>query len=211
MKTRILKIGALSMGLLSASLALAGDRMVLVYGGENADFANLRRFALATLAGEPVPSGVRVVQVEGTRTLSAEHSPQAGTRAFFLADGGGFSFDGFSPNGASVQLRVLGSEPEEALAKEMPAVEPLLRAYGNALGKTSLEAGVLRMDYTQAKAGRVQVEALGVNGKVLGRAAWEGEPGRHGRSLLVLAAKNQVVFLRWKAGDQRMTRKIIAR
>src|SRR4051812_37385163 len=96
--------------LFAASVALAGDRMVLVYGDGNADFSNLREIALASWAGSPAPENVRVIQVEGSRTLTAEHSMPPGTRAFFMTDGGGFSFSGFSPNGSSAQFRVLGKE-----------------------------------------------------------------------------------------------------
>jgi hypothetical protein len=196
--------------LLSASIALAGDRMVLVYGGADADFANLREIALAALAGSPIPAEARVVQVEGSRTLTAEHSTPPGTRAFFMADGGGFFVKGFQPNGASVLFRVYGMEKEAPAAKKAPAAGPTLPTYVSALGSVSLVSGLLRVDYVQAKAGRVQIEVVNLNGKILNRSAWQGDPGRHSQAVNLNVPRRQVVFLRWTDGEKRRVQKIMA-
>jgi hypothetical protein len=203
----------LGAGFLGVSIALAGDRLVIVYGAEDAGIAALREAAHAVMAGAGAPEGVRVAQVEGSRVLTAEHSPQAGTRAFVLADGGGVLLQGFNPNGAMVAFRVLGAEGDEDthLAKQGLATGPILPTYVSALRSVSLVSGRMRVDYTQAKPGKVQVEVVNLNGKILNRSSWQGDPGRHSQSMNLNVPRRQVVFLRWTDGEKRQVQKIMAR
>lgn len=201
---------------LMACLALALPAqalMVAVFAdkGSTASLEQLKAFSRAVQQNrDATPTEGVTYKSAPHALLTEEFSVTEGVSAYFWADETFESAEGFRMEGVTAHFEA-DFPVEEALAKEALDVErgPAI-VYTTALRHAHAVQGSLTLGYSVAQAGRVKVEAIGLNGQRFGRWTFsEPGAGAYERSLTMNRAVKGPFYVRWSHGNVQAVQKVV--
>lgn len=178
---------------------------------EAAQQLRTRWYAAAETDAAPLPAAGRIhgfgyQMAEGPIVLRS-FSMVPGTVAYYWSDHT-FRFEsGFRFQGNSMMF---GKKAAPRLAKEALNTVETGPTWITGFGSATLTSTALQLEFELAKSEVVTAMLFDVRGKNLASWTWrEANAGRHVKSLSMNhPAKTGLVFLRWKAGERHMIRRV---
>lgn len=178
---------------------------------EAAQQLRTRWHAASETDAAPFPTAGRIhsfgYQIAEGPTVPHSFSMAPGTVAYYWSDhtfrfGSGFRFQGNS--------MMFGKKVEPRLTKEALNTVVAGPTWITGFGSATLTATALQLEFELAKSEVVTAILFDTRGKTFANWTWrEASAGRHVKSLsLNHPASTGPVFLRWKAGDSHMIRRV---
>lgn len=148
------------------------------------------------------------VKVSDTAVLTAEFSVPPNVSAYFFADES-LVYADYVMAGESVEYEVEFPEQDTAVGKGALPVRASVKTYVTALRRASTGHGDLRLAYSLSTPGRVQVEAVGLDGRGLGKWSFdEPSAGNFERVFSLNVPAKGPFYVRWTHGDAQTVRKV---